>query len=111
MRSYKAARRAARRAPVEFEVAYIDVVDGEEVEKTETFTCKGEMSSLVLSELAYNADLDVATPEGMGVLREVFSSVFGDDTEYRRFFRHMARHGDDDQLMDIMAGLVEDFTG
>lgn len=109
MRSYKAARREATKEPVKFEVGYEDD-DGNE--KMETFTCTGEVSSLVLSEMAYNADVDIATPEGAAVLRQFFAGAFGDQNEYRRFFRFVMTQGlDDDMLMEIMQGIAEDFAG
>lgn len=109
MRSYKAARREATKEPVKFEVGYEDD-DG--AEKTETFTCTGEVSSLVLSEMAYNANVEIATPEGAAVLREFFAGAFGDEGEYRRFFRFVMTQGlDDDFLMEIMQGIAEDFAG
>lgn len=116
MRSYKAARRAAKADPVTFEYTYVaeeKAPDGGkvEVDKTTVFTCHGELSSLMLSEFAYHADLDVADPEGMSIVRQFFAEAFGDEEEYRRFFRLHTRYGDDDLLMDIIGGLVEDFAG
>jgi hypothetical protein len=109
MRSYKAARREATKEPVKFAIGYEDA-DGTEQE--ETFTCVGEVSSLVLSEMAYNADVDIATPEGAGLLRQFFAGAFGDDKEYQRFFRFVMTQGlSDDILMDVMQGVVEDFAG
>lgn len=108
MRSYKAARRAHTGDPVPFRYEYTDD-DG--VEQVEVFECQGEVSSLLLSELASNADVDVATPEGVALLREFFAQAFGDEAAYRRFFKLHTKYGDDDLLMDIMAGLVEDFAG
>lgn len=117
-RSYKAARRAHLRQPVTFTVDYVDDVRDpatgqvSEVEKTETFTCKGDMTALVLSELGYHADLNLGDPEGMAVLRQTFQAAFGDDAEYRRFFRfHIKVQLDDDTLMDILMDLVEDMVG
>ncbi|MGI8682075.1 MAG: hypothetical protein ACR2JO_08090 [Mycobacteriales bacterium] len=128
MRSYKAARRAALKEPVEFDYEYVTtepVVDEDgapvaapdgvpvtrEVEKSEHFVCKGEVSALTLSEFAYNADVDSATLEGAALVRQFFGEAFGDEKEYQRFFRLHIRHGDDDLLMDILSGLAEDFTG
>lgn len=109
MRSYKAARREATKEPVEFRVDYEDA-DG--TEKVETFICTGEVSSLVLSEMAYNANVEIATPEGAAVLREFFAGAFGNEGEYRRFFRFVMTQGfDDDFLMEIMQGIAEDFAG
>lgn len=117
MRTFKAARRAAKKEPVEFRVEYVEevLVDGEtlEVEKSEVFTCTGDISTLSLSELAYNADIDAATAEGAAILAEIFREAFGDDVEYRRFYKFQKKYLDDDgdALIDIMGGLVEDFTG
>lgn len=118
MRSYKAARRAARsqQEPVEFDFQWEEneAPEGEPerwVERKEHFQCWGQVSTLVLSELAFNADVDSASPEGMSLIREVFSQAFGDPVEYRRFFRLVTLHGDDEVLMDIMQGLIEDLMG
>ncbi len=109
MRSYKAARREHTNEPVQFAVEYTDR-DGDE--QREVFTCVGEVSSLVLSEMAYNADVDVTTTEGAALLRQFFAAALGDAEQYKRLFRLVLTEGlDDDILMDIMAGLVEDFTG
>lgn len=150
-RSYRAARRARERAGVPFDYAYIDVEEerdeagellGEtEVERKTTFTCRGRVNTLLLSELAYNADLDTADPQAMALIREFFAQAFGvryrtvmdkvkdpvtgEETEvprqvavedesfreYRRFFKLHGQYGDDDLLMDIMGGLMEDMSG
>lgn len=115
MRTFKAARRAAKQEPVEFRVEYVEEidVDGEllEVEKSEVFVCSGDISALSLSEFARSADLDAATAEGAAVLAEIFREAFDNDAEYRRFYRFQRRYLDPDDLVDILGGLVEDFTG
>lgn len=108
-RSYRAARREAEQEPIEFEVVHFDDT-GTAV--TEVFTCRGEISTLTLSEFGHAADLDSATPEGAAVLRDIFHEAFGDEKEYRRFYKLVRRiHLPDDMLVDIMGGLIEDFTG
>lgn len=126
MRTYRAARRSTSKKPVYFRLEYEERslvrdpetgdVTGEEVEaKAQLFRCRGEVSTLLLSELAYNADLDVADPEAMKLIRSFFSNAFGDEEEdraqYRLFFNLITKHGDDDLLMEVMQGLVEDFMG
>lgn len=148
MRSYKAARRSAERRPVPFlynydEEAEVSGADGGTTvvttEKRVLFECRGEVSTLLLSELAYNADLDVADPSAMKLIRSFFAQAFGvrshtlrdeegepilDDKgeeqqvvvhdeawrQYNKFFNLHTEHGDDDLLMEIMGGLVEDFS-
>lgn len=124
MRTYKAGRRRASKKPVYFRLQYEErtlvrdpdtqEVTGEQVEdRSQLFRCRGEVSTLLLSELAYNADLDVADPEAMKLIRAFFSNAFGEEEEdraqYRLFFNLITKHGDDDLLMEVMAGLVEDF--
>lgn len=139
MRSYKAARRRAQRRaePIGFGYGYEVEVDaygaeGKPVweERTERFECHGKVDTLLLSELAYNADVDTATPEGMALIRQFFAQAFGvrhrivvdkegaehevlveDEAAqgYRKFFKLHGQHGDDDLLMEIMGGLVADF--
>lgn len=124
MRSYKAARRAALKAPVEFDYEY-ETDDG--TAHSEHFVCTGEVSSLMLSEFAYNAEIAVATNEGMALIRKFLTSAFGVQTkkvgdqevvveddavrQYRRFFQLHTQYGSDELLMEILAGLVEDFVG
>lgn len=141
-RSYKAARRAAKKQPVEFDFAYVttaevrdeegDLIGTEEVDRTVHFVCKGEVSTLLLSELSYNADLDVSDPAAVKLIRDFFAQAFGVTVNleeqpdgsmverivhdeayatYQKFFRLQTTYGDDDLLMEIMAGLVEDFSG
>ena len=121
MRAYKAARRSAERRPIPFLYEWeerVDVVDAESGEITGTryeprkrmFECRGEVSQLLLSDLAYNADLEVTDAAAMGLLRQFFAQAFGDDKEYREFFNLHIQYGDDDLLMEIMQGLVEDFV-
>lgn len=118
-RSYRAARRLAEREGVPFDYEWFEeerefdedgnVVSVVEVVRSEHFVCKGRANTLLLSELSYNAELDTADPAAMRLIREFFSQAFGDEAEYRRFFDLHGKHGDDDLLMDIMSGLVEDF--
>jgi hypothetical protein len=125
-RIYRAARRRSQKEPVTFDLHYEvpkeerDQESGEVMgvtyrQRTEHFVCGGEVSTLLLSELAYNADLDVADPEAMKLIRNFFANAFGDSEEGRKgyalFFRLVTRYGDDDLLMEIMAGMVEDFSG
>lgn len=119
-RSYKAARRAARRAalePVEFDVEYEteeQVLGSDETHwapHIEHFVARGEISTLMLSELAYNSDLETADPEAMALIRRLFSEAFGDDAEYRRFFKVITTYGDDDMLMEIMQDLISEMVG
>lgn len=125
MRKIDARRRQDRqeKAPVEFDLAY--TVKGRHecgescpqrcskqfdyVDHDDHFVCHGDISTLALSELAHNSDIDTATAEGIAIIRDVFSDAFGDESEYRRFFR-AARHIDDDQLLEILEGLVEEFA-
>jgi len=116
MRSFTASRRAAKKESVEFEVNYFDAAVDEaghdiEVEKTEVFVCVGDISTLSLSEFARSAEIDAATPEGAAILAEIFREAFDDDAEYRRFFRFQRRYLEADDLVDILGGLIEDFTG
>lgn len=150
MRAFKAARRSAERRPIPFLYSWDEVVVerdpdtneavGESVrERREEFVCKGEVSTLLLSELAHNSDIDIADPAAMALIRNFFSqafgvryeSVVGEDGEvqrnphgepieiplqddaffaYRKFFNLHTKHGDDELLMEILGGLVEDFV-
>lgn len=107
-RSYKAARREALGEPVEFDYEYVDEQGADQVE---TFTCRGKVDTLMLSEFAHNAEVESDSPEGMALLRQFFADAFGDEAEYKRFFRLHTKHGDDDLLFEILGGLVEDFAG
>lgn len=120
MRAFKAARRSAERRPIPFLYEWeerVDVRDEETGEITGTeyeprqrlFECRGEVSSLLLSDLAYNSELEVTDPAGVALLRQFFAQAFGDDEQYREFFNIHIRYGDDDLLMEILQGLVEDF--
>lgn len=125
MRSYKAARRAATLEPVRFQYDYeveVPVLDAQGTptgatrweERSRVFECHGEVSTLLLSEFAANAGVDTATPEGTALIAEFFRQAFGSERAYQEFFRVHTRHGGhdgDDLLMDILGGLVEDFTG
>lgn len=121
MRSFRAARRSAERRPVPFLFVYEEMVETKDPEtdevvgveyeeRREVFECRGEVSTLLLSELAYNSDVDVADPAAMGLIRQFFAQAFGDDDQYRRFFNLQIKHGDDELLMEILGGLVEDFA-
>lgn len=149
MRAFKAARRSASKRPIPFTYTYEEPVatydeegnpSGEEyVERRHLFECRGEVSSLMLSELADSADSDVNDPAAMALLRKFFAAAFGvrtklivdpetkepvpgpdgepmrepikDDAyaQYAKFFALHTEYGDDDLLMEIMQGLVEDF--
>jgi hypothetical protein len=149
MRAYRAARRSASKRPVAFLYTYEEPVatydeqgepSGEEwVERKVQFECRGEVSSLMLSELADSADTEVSDPAGMALLRKFFAAAFGvrtklmidretkepvlgqdgepmrepikDDAyaQYAKFFKLHTEYGDDDLLMEIMQGLVEEF--
>ena len=109
MRTYKAARRAAQRAagrpqPIPFEVVYEDNL-GEEVRAT--FQAYGEMSAVTMTDFAYFADKGVDTPEGAAILRTGFEELLGDEGEFQRFWR-VARLIHEDDLLDILSGLLED---
>lgn len=119
-RSYTAARREHLDEPVSFEVNYVREGDPKAPEDspqrhdtpvTDTFVCRGQVSSLMLAEFARNADMDTAEPEAVAMIAEFFKQAFGDDREYRRFFRMATQYLDDDGVMAILAGLVEDFLG
>lgn len=115
-RSYTAARREHLDEPVTFDVSRHVSEPGEDGQPrervvVETFACTGQVSTLLLSEFARQADLDTATPEGMALVAQFFRQAFGDEKEYGRFFRYATEHLDDEQMMAILAGLVEDFTG
>lgn len=149
MRAYRAARRSASKRPVPFTYTYEEPVatydeqgepSGEEwVERKVLFECRGEVSSLMLSELADSADTEVSDPAGMALLRKFFAAAFGVRTKlmidretkepvigqdgeplrepikddayaaYAKFFKLHTEYGDDDLLMEIMQGLVEEF--
>jgi hypothetical protein len=120
MRSYKAARRAAQRdagqvEPIPFEVSWYAAAAGEdgepvEVEHTEVFHAYGEPSMATLTDAGYYADLESDTPEAMAIIRRIFMEAIGNEAEFGRFWK-VARVIDNDTLIDIMAGLIEDTTG
>lgn len=122
-RRFQAARREHLAEPVTFDCVHVErkpVRDGDgkpvpgefkEVEVTTTFTCRGQVSTLLLSEFADAADVDADTPQGMELLARFFKAAFGDEKEHRRFSRYAAEHLDDETTMAILAGLVEDFVG
>lgn len=135
MRTYKAARRAAQRAaraaePLRFELVWdedqvkVDAADQpvvddagdpvtETVEKTATFTCRGEITTLMISEfaLAANAATEEEAEKHGGKLSEIFQDAIGDDGEYDRFSRIVRKHFDDQELMEILGGIIEEQTG
>lgn len=109
MRSFKAARRAAKRAagqlaPIPFEVVYTDDL-GEEIR--EVFQAYGEMSAATMSDFAYFADKGVDTPEGAAILRTGLMELIGNEDEFRRLWE-VARKIDEDDLLDILTGLLEE---
>lgn len=109
MRTYKAARRAAQRAagtlaPISFEVVYDDDL-GEEVRAT--FQAYGEMSAATMADFAYFADRGVNTPEGAAILRTGMMELIGDEQEFRRFWE-VVRVLHEDDVLDILSGLLED---
>jgi len=118
-RTYRAARREADREPVDLPITYevqVPHPDAPELmvweERTEVFRCRGEISSLTISELGYHADLDTQSAEGAALLRDIFSQAFGDDVEYKRFYAFTkTQRIDDDLLIEIMQDLIEEFTG
>lgn len=112
MRSFKATRRAARREqgllePIPFEIIYADDL-GEEVRAV--FNAHGEMSSATMADFAYFADRGVDSPEGAAVLRTGFEELIGNPEEFHRFWE-VARQIEDDDLLDVLAGLLEDTLG
>ena len=60
-----------------------------------------------MADFAYFADRGVDTPEGAAILRTGLMELIGNDTEFRRFWE-VARKIDEDDLLDIMTGLLED---
>lgn len=112
MRSFKATRRAARREqgklePVPFEVVYADDL-GEEVRAV--FNAYGEMSAATMADGAYFADRGIDSPEGAAVIRQGFVEMIDDEDEFRRFWA-VARKLDEDDLVDIFGGLLEETLG
>lgn len=76
------------------------------------FTCEGELTTLDLSELAEVAELGVDTedPRAAAAISKFFRAALGERV-YRQFKEHMRSHGtDDDNLIDIMAGIMEDYA-
>jgi hypothetical protein len=123
--TYRAARREEAQEPVEFDFVYDERIEDRTEEgelrgygyeeRTDTFKCYGTVSTLLLSKLANNAEVDTGSEEGMRLIDEFFVQAFGDSdegvAEYRRFFRLQTKYGDDDLMMQIIAGLVEQFVG
>lgn len=108
MRSYKAARRAAERAEgIPFEVVYFD---DEGVEHVELFHAYGELKSTTQFDMAENADLDVLTPAALRIVKRVYVECIGDAAEFQRFWA-IFDYLDEDTLVEIMQGLIEDVTG
>lgn len=113
MRSYEAAKRAATGEPVPFAIGYQVVNDsGALVRKEEIFTASGDVSPIMLSEFSRNAQMESTDPEAMALLAQFFVEAFGDEAEYRRFLRFRSEHKlPDDQIMEIISGLIEDLSG
>lgn len=108
MRSYKAARRAAERAEgIPFEVSYFD---DEGTEHTEMFHAYGELKSTTQFDMAENAGIDVLTPGALRVVKRVFVECIGDAEEFQRFWA-IFDYLDEDTIIEIMSGLIEDVTG
>lgn len=100
-RSYTSAKREHHGEKSRFEL------DGVE------FVCEGGLTTLDISEFAMAAKngMDTADPAAAAVFAEFFQAALG-PTQYRRLKDHMRAHGtDDDVLVDIMQGLMEDFVG
>ncbi len=125
---FKARRRqaAAERDPVTFDVDYevavpklndaghAVIVDGkpvtEVVERVVTFTCRGEVHSLMLSRLASLGELDVHDASDAAVISDTFKSAFGHDVEYQRFYKFAEKHLDEEDLGEIFEGVMEAFS-
>lgn len=125
---FKARRRQAaeQKEPVPFDVDYeVEVPklddagdpeysDGRPVmvveERVETFTCRGEVHSLMLSRLASLGDLDVHDAADAAVISDTFKSAFGDDREYQRFYKFAEKHLDEEDLGEIFEGVMEAFS-
>jgi hypothetical protein len=77
------------------------------------FQCHGELTALDISELAEVAELGVDTddPRGAAALARFFRVALG-DREYTRFKNHLRAYIlEDDTLISIMSGIMEDFAG
>lgn len=136
MRSYKAARRASARRDngrlpaIPFELTYWaepgerllgePADDGtpqmrvltEPEEVTETFNCYGELSAVTLTDAAWLGEQGVTnvSAEGVAMVRRIFEEAIGDPAEFKRFWA-VARKIDEDDLFEVMQGVMEDVTG
>lgn len=125
-RRFSAAKRAVTAEPITFELEYEvpDLTPDEETGRpapgamrlqVDEFACRGKVSVLLLAEFARQADIDAATPDGMALIADFFRQAFGageeETREYKRFFRVMSEHFDNDALMDVLAELVEKLAG
>lgn len=116
-KQFAAARREALAEPVTFDCTRTVEVpaNGDEPARTDvkvdTFTCRGQLSTLMLSEFSHQSNIDVASAEGTALVAQFFRSVFGDPDEYGRFFRYSQTYLDDDVIVQIIGYLVEEFTG
>ena len=75
------------------------------------FTCSGRPTALDISELAEAAELGVDTddPRAVAAMSKFFRAVLG--KEYSRFKEHMRAHDtDEDVLIEIMKGIMEDLA-
>lgn len=112
MQAFRSSRRAAvQREAVELPIIYSKMVDGREVEDTEVFALRGEVSILTISDAGYLSDMGLETPEAAGILRKVFEEAFGDEPECKRFREFAKRHLDNDDLAELMGLVIEETTG
>ena len=78
-----------------------------------TFVCEGGVSMLDISEFAKVAKDGVQTddPAAAAIFAEFFSAALGEKT-YAQFKRHVRENNTtEDELVDIMKGIIEDFLG
>lgn len=100
-RSYTSPTLDSDQAPPDFEL------DGE------TFVCHGQLSIMDISELGRLASqgVDSETPEGVGILADLFVSLLGDQTEYQRFRMHCrAKAVPAELLMQIVGDMIGDLA-
>ncbi|MEV4287349.1 hypothetical protein AB0K40_17735 [Nonomuraea bangladeshensis] len=74
----------------------------------EVFRGEGTISLMDLSELARlaAAGFDDGSPEGIGMIADIYRSILGDQ-EFTRFRRHCREHDVDGKLlMEIIAGII-----
>ncbi|MFI7125997.1 hypothetical protein ACIBQ1_09905 [Nonomuraea sp. NPDC050153] len=96
MRSYTSEGRQAGGDRPKFEI------DGVE------FHGEGEISLMDISEFARlaAAGFDSGSPEGIGILADIYRSLLG-DSEFARFRRHCRDHGTKGKvLVEILGGLI-----